>query len=210
MKIPKIIHQIWIGPNKPPEFIHTWKDNHPDYEYILWNEEKINKEMYPLINQHLYDQYDNEKQNVWNGKANLLRLEILKKYGGIYVDADCKSLRRMEGKFLQSEFFAVYVNEKLRGNRLNNNVIGCISEHPIINECINRLNKYKKISQPSFIFSGPVFLTEVVNDLNISIIKLPSYYFSPNFFKNEGNYNGDFKPFADHMWGTIKNLYNKI
>ena len=41
-KIPKIIHQIWIG-NKPrPEkLMDTWKEKNPDFEYKFWNEENL-------------------------------------------------------------------------------------------------------------------------------------------------------------------------
>lgn len=211
MKIPKIIHQIWIGPNPAPKFMHTWKDNHPDYEYVLWDNEKI-KEIFPLINQHLYNQYDNETQNIWNGRGNLLRLEILKKYGGIYIDADCECLRPLEGDFLDSEFFAVYANEKIRKGIINNAVIGSISEHTVINECINILNQQKYLRQPSHIFSGPTFLTGVINKLKIPVTILPSYYFFPRFYRDgiNAHYDGEFKPFSDHKWGTTKKLYGKI
>ena len=40
--IPKIIHQLWIGPKpRPSKFMATWKEKHPDYEYIMWNEEDM-------------------------------------------------------------------------------------------------------------------------------------------------------------------------
>ena len=39
MSIPKIIHQIWIGPKTAPiKLMNTWKDKHPDFEYIYCNE----------------------------------------------------------------------------------------------------------------------------------------------------------------------------
>lgn len=39
--IPRIIHQIWIGPKPAPtKFMDTWKDKHPDFEYIRWTEKK--------------------------------------------------------------------------------------------------------------------------------------------------------------------------
>ncbi len=40
MSVPKIIHQIWIGPKQPPiNLMNTWKEKHPDFEYIFlkWN-----------------------------------------------------------------------------------------------------------------------------------------------------------------------------
>ena len=42
--IPRIIHQIWIGPKPAPtKFMDTWKDKHPDFEYIRWTEKEMKK-----------------------------------------------------------------------------------------------------------------------------------------------------------------------
>lgn len=53
--IPKIIHQIWSDKYKPlPNLFltlsQTWKNTHSDWEYIYWNEEKMEnfvKEEFP-------------------------------------------------------------------------------------------------------------------------------------------------------------------
>lgn len=43
--INKIIHQIWISEDNQPlpryceELSRTWRENHPDYKYILWDKE---------------------------------------------------------------------------------------------------------------------------------------------------------------------------
>ena len=45
-KIPRKIHQIWIGPKKMPNnykiWTETWEKYNPEWEYKLWNEEMIN------------------------------------------------------------------------------------------------------------------------------------------------------------------------
>ena len=39
--IPKIIHQIWLGPLPPPQrWLDSWRDHHPDWDYHLWTNEK--------------------------------------------------------------------------------------------------------------------------------------------------------------------------
>lgn len=77
---------------------------------------------------------------------------------------------------------------------------------------LDYMNKYKKLEQPSHVFSGPRFLTKIVKEIDDNVIKLPSYYFSPEFYKDNDkvDYVGDFKPFASHKWGTTKNIYGKI
>ena len=46
-KIPKIIHQIWIGPKPLPnqykEFSQKMIEMHPDWEYHLWGNEIFTK-----------------------------------------------------------------------------------------------------------------------------------------------------------------------
>ena len=87
--IPKIIHQIWIGPKKRPDiWMDTFKIDYikknPDYKYILWNEENID----PLFEDFpIYKQVYNLERS-YNGKSDILRYLILYVHGGIYVDAD--------------------------------------------------------------------------------------------------------------------------
>ena len=74
--IPKIIHQIWIDPKPPPtKFMQTWKEKHPDFEYIVWNEAEIQKRgvQFQCLNRI------NEIEEI-NGKADIIRWEILYHY----------------------------------------------------------------------------------------------------------------------------------
>ena len=42
MSIPKIIHQLWIGDKPMPSVLmDKIKSDNKDYEYMLWNEDKL-------------------------------------------------------------------------------------------------------------------------------------------------------------------------
>ena len=83
-QIPRIIHQIWIGPKNPPmhwintviDFCHT-----NGYVYKLWRDADV--VTLGLINKKAFDD-----EPSWAGKADVLRYEILYRHGGIYIDAD--------------------------------------------------------------------------------------------------------------------------
>src|SRR5579872_1007919 len=78
--IPKIIHQIWIGSAVPTCFdayCKTWRDMHPGWQYILWTEKELEKELFPLYNQKLYD--ESESMGV---KSDILKWEIIYRFGG--------------------------------------------------------------------------------------------------------------------------------
>ena len=84
--IPKKIHQIWIGPKQPPiVWIDTWRKQyraqHPGWEYKLWTDAEVAE--LPMRMKDLYD-----KEAMYQCKADLLRLEVLWREGGIYIDAD--------------------------------------------------------------------------------------------------------------------------
>src|ERR1700722_14528708 len=72
-RIPKILHQIWIGDGVPEElkaFQKSWQLLHPDWEYHLWTQHNIAQ--LPLINRAYIDSAQNPAE-----KADLLRLELL-------------------------------------------------------------------------------------------------------------------------------------
>lgn len=83
--IPKIFHQIWIGPNEAPfEFTRSWEKMAKinNWAYKLWRDKDIDHEL-PLNIKKLYDYED-----TYQGKADVARYYLLNKYGGIYADCD--------------------------------------------------------------------------------------------------------------------------
>ena len=93
MNIPKIIHQIWLGPRTRPQFwMDTWKidylNNYPDWEYRLWTEKEV-KEL-TLVNKKFYNRLakNNKRYDKFAGMADILRYEILYQFGGVFIDAD--------------------------------------------------------------------------------------------------------------------------
>ena len=93
IKIPKIIHQIWVNENELPEIFRglteTWKENHPNWEYRLWDEKAI----HDLITTHfpeLLSYYEALKYDIQ--RWHLARYLILLHWGGLYVDIDSECL----------------------------------------------------------------------------------------------------------------------
>ena len=69
MSIPKILHQIWIGPKPmPSKFMNTFRDKHTDFEYIRWTETEIEKRGLKLECGTAVD-----RMTEINGKADIIR-----------------------------------------------------------------------------------------------------------------------------------------
>jgi mannosyltransferase OCH1-like enzyme len=109
LRIPKIIHQIWIGPKPFPElyelYAGTCKSVHPGWKYILWTNKDVESVL--AINQkykRLYKEY--EKHGHFSGQKDILEYLILYKHGGVFLDADIeckKSFSEIQRKY---DFFS--------------------------------------------------------------------------------------------------------
>jgi len=97
MKIPKIIHQIWIqGENNIPEkFIgnlNKIREMHKDWEYKLWDEIKILQLL--QNNKKLIDMY--YKFDYLHQKVDYAKLIILYAYGGVCIDMDAYTIKPLD------------------------------------------------------------------------------------------------------------------
>lgn len=179
--IPKRIHQVWIGPYPPPwkwidSFRRDFVSAFPGWEYFLWRPEDIAG--LDLINRDLYD-----KEQYLAGKADILRYEILYRFGGIYIDADAqwlngKPLDELLGRTGATGLFAGREDDRM----VANGVIGCSAFNPLLYYVIRRLRltfSYTRweCGYPSWIASGPLFFSDVVLPHDITVF--PTEYFSP-------------------------------
>jgi len=133
-KIPKIIHQIWLGPKRPPGFFlkfrESWQKLHPDWEYRLWTDDDLVGYDFDL--RDLFDESEN-----YGEKSDILRCEVLLKYGGVYVDADFECLKPIDEIIAKYDFFAGIeppheIIESSRVLLISNALVGSLPNHPIL------------------------------------------------------------------------------
>lgn len=151
VKIPKVVHFIWLGPNPFPkdsiENVNSWVDEHPDWTFKFWTDRRRplpNKkmELHSIADfkfQTLKDQF--EESNNYAEKSDLLRYEILYQEGGLYVDHDVKCFKSFD-PFHQG--FDLYCgieppHEPVVSSSISvcNNVIGARAGHPVLKKCID-------------------------------------------------------------------------
>lgn len=154
-KIPKIIHFIWIGGELPCYLnfcINSWKKLHPEWQIILWDDLRVGG--FKLQNQFIYDAVVNV-----GSKVDILRLEILKQMGGVYVDTDFFCLKPID-ILTDMEYFNS--SESIGNTLINNGIIGCIPNHYIINDMLNELSSgmiSNKNIDNVLELAGPLFIT---------------------------------------------------
>lgn len=91
--IPKVIHYFWIGTKplgeKEISCIESWKKYCPDYEIKLWNETNYDFS----INNYMKEALEAKK---YGFVPDYARLDVIYKYGGIYLDTDVELLRPLD------------------------------------------------------------------------------------------------------------------
>lgn len=216
-RIPKIIHQIWIGSNPLPEFyknlIKTWKNKHPTWKYILWTDQEVEK--FDLKNKNAYL---NAKK--MSEKANILRLEILDRIGGVYIDTDFECLKPLDELNHHYDFYiGIGPNQNL--SVILNGLIGSIPNHPFIKFCIQQMTyeSSTNVNKHQFEKNGILFISRMMsiynfNSSNLKNIALPMSYFYPisgiSSEKNPIEYVIKPESFGIHYWGNTLHKKEKL
>jgi mannosyltransferase OCH1-like enzyme len=168
-KIPRIIHQVWVGPDPLPEpfarFQETWRHHHPDWELRFWTDENLPAD---LRRPEAYERLRSPVE-----RCDILRLEMLARDGGVYVDCDFECLRSIDELVEDIDFFVAYIGP----GRPAHGITGAVPEHPIIVRSLAEI-------QPKTWFgydkdaTGPPFFNRILADYPDATI-YPSAFFYP-------------------------------
>lgn len=108
--IPKIIHYCWFGKREKPELakkcIDSWKKYLPEYEYMEWNEDNFNFDLFPYAKQAL-------EAKKYAYITDVVRLYALKEFGGIYMDTDVEVLKPLDAFLHHAAFSGFESNSSL-------------------------------------------------------------------------------------------------
>lgn len=93
MAIPRKIHYCWFGNGQKTELVEkciaSWKKFCPDYEIIEWNEYNYDVTQ----NEYMHQAYQAKR---WGFVSDYARLDIVYRYGGIYLDTDVELVKSMD------------------------------------------------------------------------------------------------------------------
>lgn len=184
--IPKIIHYCWISentndelPENVQECINTWKKCLPDYEIKRWNQYNFD------IGNSVY-----AKQALACKKyafvSDYIRLAVLYKYGGIYLDTDVKVLKSFN-KLLNNKAFVGFESKRMVATC----IIGAEKKHKVIKSLLDYYNDVIFIDNKGNLNLTPntIFMTKKLISLGLKlnntfqilneISVYPRDYFSP-------------------------------
>lgn len=181
LRIPKIIHQIWIGGPVPEAFkplMESWTRTHmgPEWEYKLWTDDNVHE--IKLHNQEYYDSEENPGL-----KSDILKWEIIHQIGGVYVDTDFECLKSIEILHYQYDFYTAYQPLDTMYVQLGAAIFAAAPGHPILEHCVKTLEADKN-QQGIPAKTGPIHFTKsfyAVGGKTEGMIDIafPAYYFYP-------------------------------
>lgn len=125
--IPRIIHRIWLGGPMPPEvagFGRAWQALHPQWSVRTWRD----WDLPALQHQHWFDQATGPAQ-----RADIARLELLQRYGGVYVDTDFEPLKSLGELIAAVDCFLASED----GKWLSTGIMGAVPGHPFISHLMD-------------------------------------------------------------------------
>jgi len=165
-KIPKMVHQMWIDddlstyPNQPSSN-DEWKKL---YNVTLWTDKTIEQLIatdYPW----LYPLYQSYPYNIQ--RADVSRLAVIHKYGGIYADLDAFPLEDSLEPFMDSDF-AIFATHD--GNAFSNHFFMAPKNSEILLHLLQNLYKHDLFLPllpylRVFMSTGPIFITRELKNL---------------------------------------------
>ena len=98
-KIPKIIHQIWIGTSKMPDWCKKLTDETREiheklgWEYKFWGNEVL--DLYK-DDKFLTNYLKDPELYKWAFINDRIRVLLLRDYGGVYIDVDCEIIKPLD------------------------------------------------------------------------------------------------------------------
>ena len=138
--IPKIVHYSWFSGEPFPDMVSqcmaSWKRLLPDYEFVLWDRERVNEIDSVFLTEAL-------AVRKWAFAADLVRCYAVYTYGGIWLDTDVEIINSFDAylrkrMFIGKEGRSIFnVADSFRHMyALTAHCFGAEAGHPFLKRCL--------------------------------------------------------------------------
>jgi hypothetical protein len=172
--IPRVVHWLWLGTNAVPQifeqYARRWKALHPSWQTQLWNDDSLSV----LSCQPILDGVNGFKR-----RYDIVRLEILRQYGGVIVDMDVEPIRPLDPLLRGVSAFVGRINERHIGNQ----VLGAIPRHPFFERAVECLRSSADGDRNASESAGKDFLRQVLSQYpdGVTVFPAQTFYYEPSF-----------------------------
>jgi mannosyltransferase OCH1-like enzyme len=168
--VPRVFHQIWVGPKPLPDefraYQETWRRHHPAWKLRLWTEDDLPSD--------LRRPEARDRLRAASERSDILRLELLWRYGGVYIDTDFECVRPIDPLIDGLDFFTAEIGL----GRINNAFIGSVAGHEILERALDEMRP-REFYGADKASAGPEFLDPLLHDYP-AITVFPARLFYPS------------------------------
>jgi mannosyltransferase OCH1-like enzyme len=152
-------------PQEYREYRESWRRHHPGWEMRLWTDENLPAD---FVRKEAYERLRKPAE-----RSDIIRLEVLLRFGGVYVDTDVECLRSIEPLLEGTELLMAYN----KPGKLTSAVIGARPGHPLIERAVGELRPVTEYGIDKW-GTGPYFFNKLIEDYP-EITIFPPEYFNP-------------------------------
>jgi hypothetical protein len=197
--IPKLIHHVWPGQDAfRPEFHRfrsSFMQHHPDWDFRFWR-----TDLGPRAHEDVRAVLADPRYTVVV-KSDVLRYELLRVYGGVYVDTDVECLRPFD-PLLGDSFFC----GRESGSALCPSVMGSVPGHPmceaLVRAALQRLREAgpeRANAAPNEV-TGPALLTQLACDRDDVRVHEPAAFYPVGWWETDRLEDAAPGAYAKHWW----------
>lgn len=208
--IPRLVHRIWLDDPMPPEYVEygrAWRRLHPTWAVVDWRD---SWSLPPIRNRALFDDAETLCPRDWKRfRADLLRLELLWRFGGVYADCDVEPLAPFDPLLRHYAFAGWSPNRGPQGQRVvTQAVLGAEPAHPWIDACITGAPKAveDRGDKPLAWMIGPWHVTRMLDGHRGEVTLLPERVFYPQSIRarDRGDPVDLTGSLATHKWANTR------
>lgn len=174
----------------PPDFRRygeSWAHHHPDWEMRLWTD---------TDDAALDCRESFARARDVAERSDVLRYEVLRRYGGVYVDTDLECRRPLDPLLEGVSAFTAYLRPGRR--KIGTAIMGCVPNHPAFAHAAARVRDWVGASRTGD--TGPWLMTEVVDafpDITVFDAELFYPYHWTELYRRDSEFA---EAYAVHHW----------
>ena len=194
LRVPRVIHRVWLGGGDMPaaheHFGRTFADAHPRWEMRLWGDGDL-----PSLGIGDAERY---RARSPAELSDVVRYEVLSRFGGVYVDTDVECRRNLEQLLAGVQAFAAL---ELPG-RVGTAVLGGVPGHAAFVRAARLARQTVGLGPHSADATGPYLMTLIAEqEPDVTIFGAETFY--PYLWDEPERAGRDFPDaYAVHHWST--------
>lgn len=189
--IPKIVHQVWLGRRPIPAAFHryrrTWRQHHPSWKCQLWTEDTLPPlRCAPVLC----------RARTFAEQADVVRLELLSRFGGVYADMDFECRRSLDSLVERVGAFAGLERRGWVGNA----ILGATAGHPAFTFALTQAMALVGQGRHAVESTGPFLLTRILAEFPSVALVAPHLLYPIAWDDRSGTTEIPTDAYAVHHW----------